>query len=556
MDSTNGPDKAFLEKVSPHLGGKTYLIDPPKLSAEARMIRRLTHRNEHQLYHRKCDLTGEMIISVYSADKPFKVYKQSEWWGDRWDGLDHGREFDFNRSFFSQFAELQLEVPRMSLLQSQNENSDYSNCVSNLKDCYLLFSSDYNRDCYYGTWMQQCTDSLDSYLIDSCELTHDSIFSNKIYGSSFVLFSSQCADSSFLMDCQNVKNSFMCTNLRNKEYCIKNEQYTKEEYEYHMSTIDLGSHEQREAFKQEFLVMVEEAKHQYMHRNGRIEDSTGDFLMNVKDATNCFELVEVRDAKNVHSAWQANDVQDSCYVNRELGYENCECFPMPTRSAFNLNSYDGNDVYYSDLCMNSSYLFGCIGLKREKYCILNKQYTQEEYEALVPRIIEHMKSTGEWGEFFPTQLSPFAYNETNAQDYFPLTKEESLAKDYSWKEDDESSDYQGPIYEIPDNIKDVPDNIVDKILKCEVSGKLYKIIPQELAFYRKMGWPLSRKAPHQRYLERIALKNPRKLWERDCLCDEVGHEHEGQCGDSFETTYSPERAEKVYCESCYLKAIY
>jgi len=35
-----------------------------------------------------------------------------------------------------------------------------------------------------------------------------------------------------------------------------------------------------------------------------------------------------------------------------------------------------------------------------------------------------MRSTGEWGEFFPHELSPFGYNETVAQEYFPLTEEE------------------------------------------------------------------------------------------------------------------------------------
>ena len=38
-----------------------------------------------------------------------------------------------------------------------------------------------------------------------------------------------------------------------------------------------------------------------------------------------------------------------------------------------------------------------------------------------------MKSTGEWGEFFPHELSPFGYNETVAQEYFPLN--EAQAKD-------------------------------------------------------------------------------------------------------------------------------
>lgn len=94
----------------------------------------------------------------------------------------------------------------------------------------------------------------------------------------------------------------------------------------------------------------------------------------------------------------------------------------------------GSCVQYSDHmlycanCFHSSYCFGCVGLRNKSYCILNKQYTKEEYEVLVPQIIKKMQADDKWGEFFPITMSPFAYNETVAQEYFPLSKEEALAK--------------------------------------------------------------------------------------------------------------------------------
>jgi hypothetical protein len=39
-----------------------------------------------------------------------------------------------------------------------------------------------------------------------------------------------------------------------------------------------------------------------------------------------------------------------------------------------------------------------------------------------------MKSAGEWGEFFPTELSTFGYNETAANEYFPMTEKEVKTK--------------------------------------------------------------------------------------------------------------------------------
>jgi Zn ribbon nucleic-acid-binding protein len=141
-------DLDFYAKVSPVIAGKRYDIPPPKLCPDCRQQRRLAFRNERHLYHRKCDKTGRQIISVYSPDKPFPVYEQVEWWGDSWNPLDFGRVMDFSRSFSEQFQELIRVVPRRSLIYFQNENSEFTNVCSNNKNCYLLFSSDYNEECY------------------------------------------------------------------------------------------------------------------------------------------------------------------------------------------------------------------------------------------------------------------------------------------------------------------------------------------------------------------------------------------------------------------------
>ena len=104
----------------------------------------------------------------------------------------------------------------------------------------------------------------------------------------------------------------------------------------------------------------------------------------------------------------------------------------------------------------------------------------------------------------------------------------------------------GPAITIPDNIRDAGDDMCAKILRCEATGKLYKIIPQELAFYRTMSLPLPRRCPDQRHKDRMAQRNPRKLWKRNCA----------KCGKEMETTYAPSRPEIVYCEQCYLKEMY
>jgi hypothetical protein len=196
-----------------------------------------------------------------------------------------------------------------------------------------------------------------------------------------------------------------------------------------------------------------------------------------------------------------------------------------------------------------SHCFGCIGLKHQEYCILNKQYSKEEYEEILPKIVDHMRKTEEWGEFFPMTLSPFPYNDAEVQDVFPMTKEEVLGQNLRWGED--LDDVQGTTKtiaatDLPDAIDAVPDEILTWAITCEASGRPFRIIRKELEFLRNARLPLPRLHPSERMKLRKDARNPYKLFTRNC----------SMCGATIETTYSPERTEKVVCERCYLKETY
>ena len=186
-----------------------------------------------------------------------------------------------------------------------------------------------------------------------------------------------------------------------------------------------------------------------------------------------------------------------------------------------------------------------MSLRHKKYCILNKQYEKEEYFALRKRIVEHMKKNSEWGEFFPKSSSCFAYNESTVNEYFPLSKEEALAKGFQWREASQK-EYQAQAYVIPDRIQDVPPSIVNELLACAGCGKNYRIVSQELSFYHTMNIPIPRKCSDCRHFFRMSLRNLKHLWQRNCA----------QCGVVLESTYAPERPERVVCEKCYRKEVF
>ena len=188
-------------------------------------------------------------------------------------------------------------------------------------------------------------------------------------------------------------------------------------------------------------------------------------------------------------------------------------------------------------------------MKKRSYCILNRQYTKDEYERLVPQIIQKMRKDGEWGEFFPPSMSPYGYNETVAAEHFPLAEKDARQRSFSW------SNFESPLpdadrlirgEDLPDSTADIPDDILHWAIECEATKRPFKIIKQELDFYRQRKLPIPRLHPDERHRHRMALRNPRKLWNRTCA----------KCHKPIATSYAPDRPEIVYCEECYLKEVY
>ena len=459
--------------------------------------------------------------------------------------MEYGRDFDFSRPFFEQFAELQNDVPKISLITLDNQNSPYVTGVAYSKNCHLLNSSEYCEDCYYGKLLQKTKNAVDcSYVYDS-ELCYECFSVYNSYNCVQLSYSSNCSDCWFSENLINCKNCFLCTNLKDKEYYFMNEPLGKEEYERRVTEFK-GSYNNFKKAKEILINLRKNRIHKYANITS-CENSTGDFLQNSKDCFNCYDVNDSQDCRNVMVGVDLKDVYDcsNMYIKPELCYQVLGTIGI-YHVAFSLYTFHSQEILYSDQIYNCKNLFACVGLKQKEYCIFNKQYSKEDYERLVPKIIEHMQKTGEWGLFFPPNSSPFGYNQSLAAEQFPLTQEEVLARGWNWHEDSSFSEYKGPEPELMDNIKDITDDICQKILKCEESGRFYKVIPQELSFYRNIGIPIPHLSPDQRHKNRMKLRNPSQLYERQC----------DQCQVLVQSTYSPERSEQIYCEECYLKEIY
>lgn len=386
-------------------------------------------------------------------------------------------------------------------------------------------------------------------------------------------------DSYFLRDCLNCAHCFGCVNLRNQQYHIFNKQYSKEEYEKKLKEFDLGSYRNLERLKDEAHMFWLKWPVKFIHGLHN-EEVSGDYIYHSKNALFCFDVRHAEDVKYCNLL--VNKYTRDAYDYGEWGqmaeriYECIDCGIelYNLKSCYNCR-LNCNDLSYCMFCSGSSNLFGCVSLNKKKYCILNKQYSKEEYETLVPKIIKQMNDMPYkdekgrvygYGEFFPYELSPWGYNETSAQEYFQLTKQQATTKGIHWYES-KKREYKAQSYQIPDHIDEVRDDILQATLACIRCQKNYRIIKPELIFYRDQHIPIPRMCPDCRHSTRIAIRNPLKLWRRNCQCQgktstdsiysntvEHGHKTE-HCPNEFETSYSPEKKEIVHCAQCYLSEV-
>ena len=150
-----------------------------------------------------------------------------------------------------------------------------------------------------------------------------------------------------------------------------------------------------------------------------------------------------------------------------------------------------------------------------------------------------------YGEMLPSELSPWAYNESTAYEWFPLSKGEALEQGFNWRDSD-PKEYLNATIKLPEHIKEVSDEILEEILKCETCGKNYQIINKELTFLCRFNLPIPRDCPLCRDRARLKQLNPMQIYDRQC----------DKCGVEIKTSYAPDRPEIIYCEKCYQQEVY
>lgn len=411
----------------------------------------------------------------------------------------------------------------------------------------------------------------------------DVYFSYNVVGSHHVLFSG---------------------NVVNKSYVYKNEVLSKEEREekWHDVALRLKSYVWLLSLQEEY---AEEQK-KWIYPAMTVTNAAGCIGDQIGNAEQVVWGFNVSDAQHVRYAYDDGNVTTSMDI-----YENYYPWSQGTHvyEGHGCNNSNYGVVFNrSHECQQSSYVFDCYacehiflsyGARNKKYLICNTQYTPAEREQNVQKIIVDLQKQQQWGEFFPTSLSPHPYNDSVASVYYPIKTvqypDESKIEinklwhgtmyvfepdafiskaelDLGWwekilttwrtKEHDVTIPSGIKIVhacDLPDSIENVSDDILEKAVVCAVSWRPFRIVWPELSFYRRHWLPLPRCHPDVRHAERIAQRPKRDLFLRKC----------DKCGKEMVSVYPvatnpPPRwigtssqsqggQQKVYCEACYTK---
>ncbi len=545
-------DFSFYEKMK---------VPAPTWCPECRMIRRLAFRNERNLFRRKDAHTGEDSFSGFPAEANLNTYENSYWHSDEWDPIDYGVDVDFSKPFLQQFYDLFSNVPLPAKSSAGFMiNSDYCNEAGRLRNAYLCFDSDFVENSAYLVKATHMKDSFDSHEVIEDELCYEGVMVYKSYRSFYSLDCESCVDVWFSKGLRGCTNCFGCVNLKGKSNCFFNEQLSKQEYDKRMSELNLGSYESILELKNKAFEFWQKFPVKYFHGIRNV-NCTGDRISNSK---NVLDSISIQEGENMRycqiSVLKAANSYDcvQLFMGVENAYECVTCGEGSFNLKFCFNCWgESRDLEYCSYCVGSVDCFGCVGLKKKQYCILNKQYTKEQYFQLREQIINHMNempltdSLGrdyKYGEFFPADFSPLAYNESLAQDYVPLDKEEAISKGFLWR-DPNIREFQITTEgkNLPDLINNVSEDILKEIIACDSCKRAYRIVLDELQFYKKIGLPLPHKCHNCRFLDRYKFINSPKLYHRSCMKE--------NCQNEFETTYAPDRPEIIYCEKCYQQEV-
>jgi len=415
-------------------------------------------------------------------------------------------EIDWNKSFFEQLYELQSKTPHFHQLGRNNTNCDYADDAWSCKNAYLSRGMLECEDVMYIYRVLYSKDCMDLTYCYNMNQSYECTYCFTCYSLKFSMDCRDCSDSQFLYSCSGCRDCFMCWNLRNRKHCIFNKQYSEEEYNEKIKSLHLNSRKFIDELKNRFADHIKnDAVHKADH-NLNAENCDGNYITDCKNCHDAYFMEDSENGVHVYRSPKTNNCVDcSGLLSGDLCYEVIQCTDL-NNVRFGLFSVDCSSSAYIDQCFNCTHCFGCVGLKRKSFCILNKQYSKEEYKEIIPKLKEKMVQEGEYGEFFPYKFAYNGYNVSLANFFFNETEESIKEKGGFFEKLKKGGKDGESASDLTDLSEAITDDLVGKKFNCSRTGQSYTFSKKELDFYRKFNLPLPDIYPEEWGYKRIGCE--------------------------------------------------
>jgi len=482
----------------------------PTMCPQERLRRKLAFVNLEGFILRNCDSSNVEIYSTYPKDAQFPVYDPEIWWSDSWDASDYQMEVDFERLFIEQLLELWKSVPRPAYVSKNAFESKALHYVDRASNSSFVSLAQDISDCHYSKGLFNCKHCVDCYQLENCENCYESLH---CLDSSMLRFSENCInckDSWFLSSCEDCSWCLFSTNLKAKEYYVFNEYVGREKFEAIIEELNLSNRESLDSAKQKAFEFFKDKTIPPVSGYD-FGQSTGNYLWSSSNVLCSFDCRESEDVLYCSSIKGVSKSIDGVGLGGESS--RIAQFALVGDGAKDVrNSVEcwGNveHLEYCSHCTDSSYLFGCVGLKGKKYCILNKQYDEEQFWDIRKKIISYLKRKNTWGNFLTPGFCGLPYNLSAAQTYLPLGRAPAKLMGFKWADEQDSLGVEKIVEKKPKSVPETNRELSqrdseDVLYLCEISARIFRVYDHEVDFYNQMGLPPPNRSPKYRYEERM-----------------------------------------------------
>ena len=499
-----------------------------------------------EMWWNKDAQTGEKILSYVHPDSKIQVVEDTRWHAEDW-STRVSVEPDASKSFFEQMRVLNEGIPVPALRTYNPPINTVGAGLISVEDSFMVFAVLKTKRSAYG-WlldgMENCQDiffgytSTDSFYVNHVERLHNC---------RIVLQSQDCFNSSFLFDCRNCEYVFGGFNLRNRQYVWWGEQLSRGEWEQRAKELDLKSWKTFSENMDRFLKTLDGEAVWPENFNIQAEDSSGEYLVRCLRARHAFGVNDGTDFYNAqisHNGCERCAHSSGFTASSDLymvaGASSC------SNMKFSSNCGTSRNLEYCMQCYNCEDCFGCVGLNRKKFCLLNKQYDEDEYWRKLDEMKCAMLNRGEYGRYLPGDFSPagIEFSTANFFDY-PERELEAIGAvhfDPSVGAVQDASSMTDP-ETLPDHLDDC-EAYVGKPLIDKGLDRAFAVRRDDYKFYKKLGLPF----PRRHYIARVRslarMANTFTSSEHTCA----------NCSKSVivanNLTFKNRR---VYCYGCYLE---